>query len=62
VAIHPDLLGKEEEAEDWRRREFPCSMYEGLFIITAGQVDPIRGSTGALEVKADLHSQATQEL
>jgi hypothetical protein len=28
-ATHPDLLGKEEEAEDWGK-EFPGSMYEGI--------------------------------
>jgi hypothetical protein len=40
-------------------REFPGSMHEGLLIITAVQVNPTRGSTGALEVEGDLHSQAT---
>jgi hypothetical protein len=57
---HPDLLGKEEgEAEDWGQREFPGSTHEGLLVITAVQVYPARGSTGALEARDDLHSWAT---
>jgi hypothetical protein len=40
-AIHPELLGKEEgEAEGLEKREFPGSMYKGLLIIPAVQVDP----------------------
>jgi hypothetical protein len=38
---------------------FPGSMLEGLLVITAVQVDPARGSTGALKVRDDLHSWAT---
>jgi hypothetical protein len=33
-------------------------MHEGLLVITAVQVDPARGSTGALKVRGDLHSWA----
>jgi hypothetical protein len=59
-ATHPELLGKEErEADYWGKREFPGSMHDRLFVITAVQVYPARGSTEALEVRVDLHSQAT---
>jgi hypothetical protein len=40
-------------------REFPGSTHEGLLVITAAQVNPDRGSTGALEGRGDLHSRAT---
>jgi hypothetical protein len=51
VATHPELLGKEEgEAED-EGKEFPGSVHEGLLAITAVQVNPARGSTGAMEVR-----------
>jgi hypothetical protein len=33
-------------------------MNEGLLVITAVQVNPTKGSTGALEARDDLHSQA----
>jgi hypothetical protein len=50
-AIDPELLGKEEgEAEDWGKRQFLGSTYEGLLVITAVQVDPAQGqywSTGS---------------
>jgi hypothetical protein len=35
-------------------------MHEGLLVITAVQVDPTRGSTGALEARGDLHSLAME--
>jgi hypothetical protein len=58
-ATHLELLGKGEgEAEDWGKREFPGSTHEGLLFITAVQVDPARGSNGALEARGDLHSWA----
>jgi hypothetical protein len=44
--------------EDWGKREFPGSTHEGLLVITAVKVDSTRGSTGALEVRGDLHCQA----
>jgi hypothetical protein len=57
-ATHPELFGKEErETEDWGKREFPGSMHKGLLVITTVQVNPVRGNTGALEVRGDLHSQ-----
>jgi hypothetical protein len=38
--------------------EFLGSMHERLLVITAVQVDPTRGRTGALEARVDLHSWA----
>jgi hypothetical protein len=57
-ATHPDLVGK-GETEDWGKGEFPGSIHEGLLVITAIQVNPTRGSTGALEARGDLHFWAT---
>jgi hypothetical protein len=39
-------------------------MHEGLLIIPAVQVDPglPKGSTGALEARGDLHSQAMETM
>jgi hypothetical protein len=51
--------GKERLRE---KREFPGSTHEGLLIIPAVQVDPAQGSTGALEARGDLHSQATETM
>jgi hypothetical protein len=34
-------------------------MHEGLLVITAVQIGPARGNTGALEEGGDLHSHAT---
>jgi hypothetical protein len=39
-------------------KEFPGSMHEELLVITTVQVNPARGSTGALEERGDLHSWA----
>jgi hypothetical protein len=52
-------LGKEKERlRVGGKREFPGSTHEGLLIIPAVQVDPAQGSTGALEARGDLRSQA----
>jgi hypothetical protein len=51
-------LGKKKEMLRIGEREFPGSMREGLLVITAVQVDPVTGSTGALEVRGGLHPQA----
>jgi hypothetical protein len=40
-------------------RELLGSMYKKLLVITAILVDPARHSTGALEARGNLHSQAT---
>jgi hypothetical protein len=37
-------------------------MHEGLLIITAVQVNPAKGSTGALEARGDLHSRAMETM
>jgi hypothetical protein len=38
---HPELLGKEEgKAEDWGKREFPCSPHEGLLVTASAQIGP----------------------
>jgi hypothetical protein len=39
-------------------KEFPGSMHEELLVITTVQVNPARGSTGALEERGDLQSWA----
>jgi hypothetical protein len=52
-------LGQGEERLRVGGKEFPGSTHEGLLVITVAQVDPDRGSTGALEVMVDLHSWAT---
>jgi hypothetical protein len=60
---NPELPGKGEgEAEGWGQREFPGSTHEGLLVITAVQVDPARGSTGALEARGDLNSWAMETM
>jgi hypothetical protein len=62
-ATHPELLGKGEgEAEDWEKREFPGSMHVGLLVATAAQLILPEGSTGALEARGDLHSQAMETM
>jgi hypothetical protein len=54
-----DLKGKGRRSRGLGGREFPGSMHEGLLVITAAQVDPARGSAGALEERGNLHSQVT---
>jgi hypothetical protein len=37
-------------------------MHEGLLVLTAVQVNPARGSTGALEARGDLYFRATETM
>jgi hypothetical protein len=56
-ATHPDLLGRKEKLRIGRKRVYRLNSW-GLLVITAVQIDPTRGSTGALDVRGDFHSWA----
>jgi hypothetical protein len=63
VGTYPELVGKGEgEAEDWGKREFPGSTHEGLLVTLLSRSILPEGSTGALEVRGDLHSWATETM
>jgi hypothetical protein len=52
-------LGKKKEKLRIGGKSVPGSTHEELFVVSAVQVNPARGSTGALEVRGDFHWQAT---
>jgi hypothetical protein len=60
---HPELLRKgEEEAEDWGKREFTGSMHEGLLVTLMSRSVLPKDSTGALDERGELNSQAMETM
>jgi hypothetical protein len=60
---HHELLGKGEgEAEDWGEVSFQAKCMRDYWSLLLSRSILLKSSTGALETRGDLHSQATETM